>query len=123
MLSKALEEGADVVDVGNGLGVENYDVVQVGGYVVEALDDLVDDLDEPARRGAAALRHDGPLEESGRGAKSGEGGGIFADGYFWWNGDTRSNREKMRPFPKESRTSSTRGMESWPRELRALSFL
>ena len=40
----------------------------------------------------------------------------------WWNGDTRSNKEKMRPFPRESRTSSTRGMGSWPRELMALSF-
>ena len=39
------------------------------------------------------------------------------------NEDTRSNREKMRPFPRESRTSSTRGMGRCLRELIALRFL
>ena len=48
-----------------GLGVENYDVVKVGRYTVEVFEDLVDDLDGPSRRGAASLRHDEPLEESG----------------------------------------------------------
>ena len=52
-----------------GVGVENYDVVEVGRYTVKVFDDLVDDLDEPSRRGAASLRHDEPLEESGRRAE------------------------------------------------------
>ena len=42
---------------------------------------------------------------------------------IWWNEETKSKTEKIRPFPKESRTSSTRGMGSCPRELMAFSFL
>ena len=44
---------------------------------------------------------------------------------IWWKEETRSNREKMRPFPRESRTSSTRGIRSSLKELiaRAFSFL
>ena len=71
VLSKAFEEGADVVDMGSWVGVEDHDVVEVGGYSVQALDDLVNDLDEPAGRGAATLRHDESLEESGLGAEGG----------------------------------------------------
>ena len=71
MLSTAFQEGADVVDMGSWVGVESYDVVEVGGYSVQALDDLVNDLDEPAGRGAATLRHDESLEESGLGAEGG----------------------------------------------------
>lgn len=33
-LSKAFEEGVDYVDVGRGVGVEVYDVVELGDYVV-----------------------------------------------------------------------------------------
>ena len=71
VLSKAFEEGADVVDMGIWVGVEDYDVVEVGVYSVEALDDLINDLDEPAGRGAATLRNDEPLEESGGGTEGG----------------------------------------------------
>ena len=42
MLSKAFEEGADVGDVGRGVGFVNYDVVEVGCYAVEVLDDHVE---------------------------------------------------------------------------------
>ena len=71
VLSKAFEEGADVVDMGSWVWVEDYDVVEVGGYSVAALDDPVNDLGEPAGRGAAVLRRDEPPEESGGGAEGG----------------------------------------------------
>ena len=44
--------------MGGWVEIEDYDVVEVGGYSVEALDDLVNDVDEPAGRGAATMRHD-----------------------------------------------------------------
>ena len=71
VLSKAFEEGADVVDMGSWVGVESYDVVEVGGYSVEARDDLVVDLDEPVVRGAATFRHSQPREDSGGDAEGG----------------------------------------------------
>lgn len=45
MHSESFEEGPDVVDAGNGVGVE--DVVKVGGNVFMVFDDRIDDLDEP----------------------------------------------------------------------------
>ena len=42
---------------------------------------------------------------------------------IWWNEDTRSNKEKIRPLPKESRTSSKRRMGSSASKLMAVSFL
>ena len=80
VLSKAFEEGSDVGNVSGGVRIENDDVVQVGGDAFEVLDDLVDDFNEPARRGVATLRHDEPLEEAGGGAERGEGDGVFVDG-------------------------------------------
>ena len=52
----------------------------VGRYVVKASDDLLDYLDEPARRGAAALRYDQPLQELGERAEGSQGYGVFVDG-------------------------------------------
>ena len=71
MLSTAFQEGADVVDMGSWVGVESYDVVEVGGYSVEARDDLVVDLDEPIVPGAATFRHSQPREDSGGDAEGG----------------------------------------------------
>ena len=45
MLSQAQEELLHVSDVKGEVGVEDDDVIEVGRDVVEALDDLVDDLD------------------------------------------------------------------------------
>ena len=59
--------------MGRGTWVVNYDVVKVGCYAVEVLDSLVDNLDEPAGRGIATLRHDEPFEESVGGAYGREG--------------------------------------------------
>lgn len=81
VLSQASGEGDNVDDVGRGVEVENYDVVEAGGYALEVVHDLVDGLDEPTGHGAPTLRHDRPLEESGRGAEGGEGyDGVLADG-------------------------------------------
>ena len=49
-------------DVVVGIGVEDDDVVEIRGDEFQAFDDLVDNLDEPAGGGAAALRHNKPLE-------------------------------------------------------------
>ena len=49
VLSQALEKEADVGDVGRGVGIERYDVVEVGGYAVQVLDDLVGNLNEANR--------------------------------------------------------------------------
>ena len=112
LFPKAFEKETDVGDVSRGVGVEDGDAIEVGGNAIKVFDDLVDDLDEPPGRGVATLKHDKPLEESGGGA---EGGGccvVSLSMVIWWNEDTRSNRENMRPFPRDSRTSSTRGMGS-----------
>ena len=55
---QAFEEGADVSDMSRGVGIEDDDVVEVGGDAIEVFDDLVDDLDKPPGRGVATLRHD-----------------------------------------------------------------
>ena len=41
---------------------------------------------------------------------------------IWWQEETRSIREKMRPLPRESGVSSTWGMGSSPGGLMAFSF-
>ena len=64
MLSQAQEDLLHISDVKGGVGIEDDDVVEVGSDAVEALDELVDDLDEPPRRSAASLWHNQPLEES-----------------------------------------------------------
>ena len=38
VFSKAFEKGVDIGDVGRGVGVENYDVVEVGRYAVKVFD-------------------------------------------------------------------------------------
>ena len=68
--------------MGRGVGVEDGDVVEVGGDAVEVFDDLVDDLDEPPGRGVAALKHDDPFEESSGGSEGGEWYGVLVDGYL-----------------------------------------
>ena len=50
--------------VKGGVGVEDDGVIEIGSEAVEALDDLVDDLDEPPWSRAASLWHYQPLEET-----------------------------------------------------------
>ena len=59
--------------------IENDDVVEVGGDVGEAFDDLVDILDEPFWRRAASLWHDKPVEEALGRAESREGDRVLVD--------------------------------------------
>ena len=108
--------------MGSRVGVEHDNAVKVGGDAFEVFDDLVHDLDEPP---AEALLPLGMTSHSKSrvGVENAVRGMVSLSMVIWWNEDTRSNREKMRPFPKESRTSSTRGMASCPRELISLSFL
>ena len=104
-----MEYGSDVIDAGSRVGVEHDDVVKVGGDAFEVSYDLVDDLYEEPGRGTAALKNDEPFK-SRVGVENTVREMLSVSMAIWWNEDTRSNTEKMRPFPRESRTSSTRGM-------------
>ena len=42
---------------------------------------------------------------------------------IWWNDNTGSNKEKIRPLPRGSSTWSTRGVGTSPSKLIELSFL
>ena len=46
MFPKAFKKGADVGDVGLGIGIEDYDLIEVGGDAIDVLDDLDYDFDE-----------------------------------------------------------------------------
>ena len=122
LFAQAFEKGSDVGGVVGRGGIEDDDVVEVCGDPLQAFDDLVDDLDEPAGGGAAALRHYKPSEEPVGGAERLQWDGVLVDRDLVKE-ETRSKREKMWPLPKESRTSSTWGMGSCPRDLMAFSFL
>ena len=50
-------------------------------------------------------------------------GTVSSCAVIWWNEETKSNRGNTRPFPRGSRTWSTRGKGSWLRLLIWLSFL
>ena len=64
MRSKAFEEGANRPNMRYRVGIEHDDIVKVSCHLFQALDHLIDYLDEPPRRGAAALRHNEPLIEA-----------------------------------------------------------
>ena len=68
-------------------GVEDDDVVEVCGDAFQAFDDLVDDLDEPAGGGAAALRRYKPFEEPVGGAERRQWDGVLVDGDLVEGGD------------------------------------
>ena len=72
VLWQVQEEILHISDVTGGVGVEDDAVVEVGSDAVEALDDLVDDLDEPPWSSAASLWHSQPLEETRGCAESSE---------------------------------------------------
>ena len=91
VFSKASEKGSDVGRVGGGVGVVDDDIVKVSRDALEAFDDLVDYLDEPAGGGTTALRHDEPLEKTVKCVEGGEGNAILVDGLIWWKEETRSH--------------------------------
>ena len=74
-----LEKFLDVENVSCRVRVKNDYVIEVGVYVSEAFNNLIDDLDEPSMRRAAPLWHDGPLEEVCGRAESREGNRVFVD--------------------------------------------
>ena len=84
---QASEKGSDVGGVGGRGGVEDDDVVEVCGDAFQAFDDLVDDLDEPAGGGAAALRHYKPFEEPVGGAERRQWDGVLVNGDLVEGGD------------------------------------
>ena len=119
---QASEKGSDVGGVGGRGGVEDDDVVEVCGDAFQAFDNLVDVRYEPAGGGAAELRQNMPFEEPVGSAERRQWDGVIVDGNQVEGGD-QVEKEKMRPLPKESRSSSTRRMGNCPRELMAFIFL
>ena len=74
VLSKAFEEGAERILAMCAAGSGSKSLTSSRGCcVTKVLDDLVRDLDKPARCGDVALRHDEPLEDSGRRAEGNQG--------------------------------------------------
>ena len=63
MLSKAFEEGVNRLDMCYRIGIEHNDI-KVCRHLVQVLDHLIDHLDQPPRRSAAALRNNEPLVEA-----------------------------------------------------------
>ena len=61
MLSQAFEEGANRLDVRCRIRIEHNDIAEVSRHLGQVLNHLIDYLDEPPRRSAAALGHDEPL--------------------------------------------------------------
>lgn len=115
MPTESFNEGADIVDVGGGVGNEDDKVVKVGGNAFEVLDGFINYLSKPIGCGAATLEHDEPFEEAGGGAERGEGDSILVDGGLV---ERRHQVEQG-----ESSTGSRRVLESCPSEPMGLSFL
>ena len=57
MFSKAFDQGANHLDMLYRIGIEHIDIVMVCRHLFEVLNHLINHLDEPPRRNAAALRH------------------------------------------------------------------
>ena len=108
--------------MGGGVRIVDDYVVKLSSDAFKAFDDLVNDPDEPARGGTAALRHDAPLEKSVRCAEGSEGNCLLIDGNLVEGGD-EVGQGKVASFVQESRISPTRGTGSCPKELMAFSFL
>ena len=80
---------------------------------------LFGQIDPPAKRGASTQCHDVLLEPFTRCAENGEDDGVLSMVVRW----TKSSRDKMRPYPSESISSSIQGVGNVLRELMALRFL
>ena len=110
MFSQAFEEGANRLNMRYRIGIEHNDIVEVSRQLLKSL--LIDHLDEPPRRSAAALRHNEPLAQARGCAERCKGDRILMR-LTSRNEETKSHRENTFPEPKESRTWSTRGIGSW----------
>ena len=112
MRSRALEAGANRSNMRYRVGIEHDDIVEVCCHLFHVLDHLIDDPDEPPRRGAAALRRNKSLVEACRCAERCKGNCVLVCRYLVERGN-QVEQKKSRPEPKESRTWSARGIGSW----------
>ena len=120
MLPEASEEGSDVGDVVNGVGVEDYDVVEIRGDAFQVLmTSLVTVMNQPgeALLPCGITRHSNSQFEVQNAVKR----MVHSSMAILWNKEIRSKSKNSRLLPKESRTK--RGMGSCPRELTASSLL
>lgn len=89
---------------------------------MESFHNLNDYFYRPTKGGASSLWHGEPLVKFGRCVEGGERQSALI------NRDLVKRRDKLHqgenaPFPRESKTSSPRGMESCPRQMMKLSLL
>ena len=80
MLVHALEECPHCLDLNSRVGVEDDHIVEAGCHLIQALYNVVDNLDQPPGRRAASLGHDVPLIEARGSAKCRERNGIIVRG-------------------------------------------
>ena len=122
VLTEATKKGSDVGDVVGGVGVEDDDVARYAATRAKSL--MTSSMTLSNQPGEALLPCGITSHSQSRsGVQNAVKEMVSLSMGIWWNEGTKSKREKMRPFPNESRTSSTRGMGSCPRELMAFSFL
>ena len=82
MLLKAFEEGANRPNMRYRVGIEHDDIVEVSYHLFQALGHLIDDLDEPPGRGAAALKHNEPLIDARGCAERSKGNCVLVCRYL-----------------------------------------
>ena len=98
MLALPLEEGTYRLDTSRRIRVQHGHVVEVDCHLFEALDDLVDDLHEPAERSTAALGHETLIEARGSTKRRGSND-VLVRGNSKEQKKER-NRENTCPFPR-----------------------
>lgn len=103
--------------MGSGFGVDHDDGVEVGGDAVGILDDLINIRTNES--GVSRLPCGSTSHSQRRvGLQNMAREVVSLSIAVWWSEDTRSTKENMPPFPRPSRASSKRGIESCPGELR-----
>ena len=112
VLSKVFEEGANRPNMRYQVGIGHDDIIEVSCLLFQVLDHLIDDLDEPPRRGAAALRHSVPLIKACGCAERCKRNCVLVCRYLVNRGN-QAEQGNTRPESKEFRTWSARGIGSW----------
>ena len=121
VFAQALEKGSDV---GGVVGRDGVEAMMSSRYAATRSRPLMTSLMTLTNQPWEALLPCGMTShsQSRLGVQNAVSEMVSLSMVIWWK-ETRSKREKIRPLPKESRTSSTRGMGSCPSELMAFSFL